>query len=200
MVKYFIIIWLSNNYEIYLSLKMKTNHINNKIMEAKIITRVNNVDIIATSDEQLVPIRPICEALGIDVERQRRKIQEDEDLNSTAALTPAVGADGKEREMLCLPIRYIFGWMFTINPKNVKPEAQEAVRIYRRKCYDALYSHFFGTQKRQIEQNRVEISLLEELADLNQQQQQLKQAINEKRKKLEKLREERLKNEPQLFD
>ena len=103
-------------------------------METKIITRVNNVDIIATSDEQLVPIRPICEALGIDVERQRRKIQEDEDLNSTAALTPAVGADGKEREMLCLPIRYIFGWMFTINPKNVKPEAQEAVRIYRRKC------------------------------------------------------------------
>jgi hypothetical protein len=179
---------------------MKTNHINNKIMETKIITRVNNVDIIATSDEQLVPIRPICEALGIDVERQRRKIQEDEDLNSTAALTPAVGADGKEREMLCLPIRYIFGWMFTINPKNVKPEAQEAVRIYRRKCYDALYSHFFGTQKRQIEQNRVEISLLEELADLNQQQQQLKQTINEKRKKLEKLREERLKNEPQLFD
>lgn len=198
MVKYFIIIWLSNNYKIYLSLKM--NHINNKIMETKIITRVNNVDIIATSDEQLVPIRPICEALGIDVERQRRKIQEDEDLNSTAALTPAVGADGKEREMLCLPIRYIFGWMFTINPKNVKPEAQEAVRIYRRKCYDALYSHFFGTQKRQIEQNRVEISLLEELADLNQQQQQLKQTINEKRKKLEKLREERLKNEPQLFD
>lgn len=200
MVKYFIIIWLSNNYKIYLSLKMKTNRINNKIMETKIITRVNNVDIIATSDEQLVPIRPICEALGIDVERQRRKIQEDEDLNSTAALTPAVGADGKEREMLCLPIRYIFGWMFTINPKNVKPEAQEAVRIYRRKCYDALYSHFFGTQKRQIEQNRVEISLLEELADLNQQQQQLKQTINEKRKKLEKLREERLKNEPQLFD
>jgi antirepressor protein ant len=200
MVKYFIIIWLSNNYKIYLSLKMKTNHMNNKIMETKIITRVNNVDIIATSDEQLVPIRPICEALGIDVERQRRKIQEDEDLNSTAALTPAVGADGKEREMLCLPIRYIFGWMFTINPKNVKPEAQEAVRIYRRKCYDALYSHFFGTQKRQIEQNRVEISLLEELADLNQQQQQLKQTINEKRKKLEKLREERLKNEPQLFD
>ena len=27
-------------------------------METKIITRVNNVDIVATSDEQLVPIRP----------------------------------------------------------------------------------------------------------------------------------------------
>ena len=102
--------------------------------------------------------------------------------------------------MLCLPVRYIFGWLFTINPANVKPEAQEAVRVYRRSCYDALYQHFFGTQKRQLEQNRAEIALLEELADLNQQQQQLKQTIADKRKKLEQLRNERLKNEPQLFD
>lgn len=169
-------------------------------METKTIVRVNNVDIVATSDEQLIPIRPICEALGIDAKVQRQKIQDDEDLSSTGVLSTSVGADGKEREMFCLPIRYIFGWLFTINPKNVKPEAQEAVRAYRRRCYDALYQHFFGTQKRQLEQNRAEISLLEELADLNQQQAQLKQTIAEKRKKLEKLREERLKNEPQLFD
>lgn len=169
-------------------------------METKVITRVNNVDIVATSDEQMVPIRPICEALGIDVENQRKKIQDDEDLSSVAVLSTATGADGKQYEMLCLPIRYVFGWLFTINPKNVKPEAQEAVRAYRRRCYDALYIHFFGSQKRQLEQNQIEISLLEELADLNQQQQQIKQTINEKRRKLEKLREERLKNEPKLFD
>ena len=169
-------------------------------METKTIVRVNNVDIIATSDEQMIAIRPICEALGISVERQRKKIQEDEDLNSVAALRAATGADGKRYEMLCLPVRYIFGWLFTINPANVKPEAQEAVRVYRRSCYDALYHHFFGTQRRQLEQNRQEIALLEELAELNQQQQQLKQTIADKRKKLEKLRDERLKNEPQLFD
>ena len=34
-------------------------------METKIIARVNNVDIVSTSDEQLVAIKPICEALGI---------------------------------------------------------------------------------------------------------------------------------------
>ena len=169
-------------------------------METKTIVRVNNVDIIATSDEQMIAIRPICEALGIDAKVQRQKIQEDEDLNSVGVLSTSTGADGKKYEMLCLPVRYIFGWLFTINPKNVKPEAQEAVRVYRRSCYDALYQHFFGTQKRQLEQNRAEIALLEELADLNQQQQQLKQTIADKRRKLEQLRNERLKNEPQLFD
>ena len=40
-------------------------------METKIIARVNNVDIVSTSDEQMVPIRPICEALGIAYERQK---------------------------------------------------------------------------------------------------------------------------------
>ena len=36
------------------------------------IVRVNNVDIVATSDEQrMVPIKPICEALGIDRKRQQ---------------------------------------------------------------------------------------------------------------------------------
>ena len=34
-------------------------------METKTIVRVNNVDIIATSDEQMIAIRPICEALGL---------------------------------------------------------------------------------------------------------------------------------------
>ena len=125
-------------------------------METKTIVRVNNVDIIATSDEQMIAIRPICEALGIDAKVQRQKIQEDEDLNSVGVLSTSTGADGKKYEMLCLPVRYIFGWLFTINPKNVKPEAQEAVRVYRRSCYDALYQHFFGTQKRQLEQNRAE--------------------------------------------
>lgn len=39
-------------------------------MEEKTIIRVNGVDIVATS-EGLIPIRPICDALGIDYSRQR---------------------------------------------------------------------------------------------------------------------------------
>lgn len=168
-------------------------------METKIIARVNNVDIVSTSDEQLVAIKPICEALGIDYKVQWQKIKDDEDLSSTMVLSTTVGADGKEREMCCLPVEFIYGWLFTINPKNVKPEAQEAVRKYRVLCYRTLYQHFTSNYKRVNEQNKVEIALLEEITELNQQSSQLKQTIAEKRKMLEKLREERLKNEPMLF-
>lgn len=114
-------------------------------METKIITRVNNVDIVATSFEQLVPIRPICDALGIDAKVQRQKIQEDEDLSSTGVLSTSVGADGKEREMLCLPIRYIFGWLFTINPKNVMSDAEAKLKKLR-----SLTMDDYDVERRQL--------------------------------------------------
>jgi len=115
-------------------------------METKNLAKVNEVAIQLVTDNgsKLVPIKPICEALGIDFDSQRKKLNEDDLLNSTTVLSTAVGADGKDREMLCLPLKYVFGWLFTINPKNVKEEAREAVAKYREKCYDVLYDYFAG--------------------------------------------------------
>lgn len=66
-------------------------------MDTKIIARVNNVDILSTSDEQLVAIRPICEALGIDWSSQKQRIERDEILGSTMVMITTVAADGKKR-------------------------------------------------------------------------------------------------------
>lgn len=59
-------------------------------MNTKIIARVNNVDILSTGDEQFVAIRPICEALGVDPEGQRQRIERDEILGPTACMIKAV--------------------------------------------------------------------------------------------------------------
>lgn len=169
-------------------------------METKIITRVNNVDIVATSDEQMVPIRPICEALGIDAEAQRQRIERDEILSSTTCMIKAVANDGKEREMYCIPYMFVFGWFFSIDTSKVNEEARSAVLKYKEECYRALYRHFIGLQKRQLEQNRQEIELLERLADYSLQKEAITKGIADTKRKLEQLRNERLKNEPQLFD
>ena len=126
-------------------------------METKTIVRVNNVDIIATSDEQqLVPIRPICEALGISPEAQRQKIMEHPILASVASPGKATGKDGKQYEMLCLPLEYIFGWLFTISPANVNEEAKEGLVRYQSECYHALFEHF-AARARFVEQKQKEI-------------------------------------------
>lgn len=112
------------------------------------ITKVNNVSIVSLmeSGNNLIPIKPICEALGIAYAPQFSKIKEDEDLSSVVTLRVTTGSDNKQYEMVCLPLEFIFGWLFTINPKNVKPEAQDAVRQYRLQCYRALYEYFTEPQ------------------------------------------------------
>lgn len=125
-------------------------------METKTIVRVNNVDVIATSDEQLIAIRPICEALGISPEAQRQKIMEHPILASVASPGKATGKDGKQYEMLCLPLEYIFGWLFTISPANVNEEAKEGLVRYQGECYHALFEHF-AARSRFVEQKQKEI-------------------------------------------
>lgn len=117
-------------------------------MKTKIvsISKVNNIEIqsVEKDNEYYVPVRPICDALGIDVEGQRQRIERDEILSSVAFMTKATGGDKKEYEMLCLPIKYVFGWLFSIDVNRIRPEAKDVVLAYKMECYDILYDHFFG--------------------------------------------------------
>lgn len=168
-------------------------------METKTIVRVNNVDIIATSDG-LIPIRPICEALGVDYKSQYQKVKNSEELASVVVLSTTTGADGKMYEMVCLPVEYIYGWVFTINPDNVKAEVRDKVLRYKMECYHALYLYFHRSMERMDEQNRQERKSMEIIGKAQAQIDELKKIVNGERRKLDKIRQERLKNEPQLFD
>lgn len=76
-----------------------------------------------------------------------------------------VAADEKEREMLCLLLEYIYGWLFTIDAGLVAESRREAVANYQRECYNALYEHFDGNLRRQVETNRAEIEALQAVND-----------------------------------
>lgn len=167
------------------------------------IGKINGIDIFAIYTETgdiMVPIKPICTALGIDHDSQRQKLNEDDILSSVAVLSTAPGADGKQYEMLSLPLEYIYGWLFTINPKNVAPEAKNSVLKHRRECYHALYRHFFGGTAKQIDANRAEIKQLETINRLLVQEKELKNLIKSSREELAKIRAARLDAEPTLFD
>lgn len=128
----------------------------------KTIAKVNDVSIVMIDNgSKLVPLKPICDALGISWSSQYAKIQNDEFLNSVVVLSETTGQDKKEYLMACIPFMYVFGWLFTINPKNVAPEAQEAVSKYRLECYKVLFKHFtdqsdFLQQKQEALEKQIE--------------------------------------------
>lgn len=117
----------------------------------RLITRINDVDIfLIDNEEKLVPIRPICDALGVDYKSQYQKLKDDETLAPTMALVTKVAADNKMREMVCIPYMYVLGWLFTINPKNVKPEARQEVTRKKIECYKALYYFYEKTYNSKV--------------------------------------------------
>lgn len=170
-------------------------------MENHFITKINGTNIVTVDrdGEVLVPIKPICDALGIEDAAQRVKIQNDDFLAPTGSIIESVAADGKTREMFALPLKFIYGWLATINPGKVAPEAREAVSRYRRECYEVLYDYFQRKACRATEQAQAEATLLAEKLSAEQSIKEYKNQIKGIDAKLAQLQSDRLNPQPTLF-
>jgi len=83
-----------------------------------------------------IALKPICEALGVNYDRALQNVKSDEILFQLYAKQHMVGADFKNREMVSLPERYIYGWIFSLQSKS------EVLIAYKKQCYDILYDYF----------------------------------------------------------
>jgi hypothetical protein len=156
----------------------------------KTIAVINKTKILVVQNgEKLVPIKPICQALGVDFATQKEKIENDEILSSTVGLSPTVAADGKERDMFCIPFKFVFGWLFTINPSNVKEEARETVIQYKLACYEALYQSFTDSQEFLAAKQDLVEKKLEELDEITSNFKNAKSQLYDKKKELTRVRE-----------
>lgn len=72
-------------------------------MDKQVITTINGIEISAVRDENnnfFVPVKPICDAIGVNYESQYAKLKDHEILASTIVLSTMVASDGKQREMV----------------------------------------------------------------------------------------------------
>lgn len=94
-----------------------------------------------------VPLRPICDLLGVDWSAQRQRINRDPVLStvvSSIVVTPPAAESkfANPQEMLCLPLDYLNGWLFGISAARVKDDIRDRLIRYQRDCYRALYEAF----------------------------------------------------------
>ena len=120
------------------------------------------------NDQRYVAIKPVCEILGVDPDSQRQVIQTHPLFASTAVFNPVVAGDGKQREMLCLPLKRFFLWLGGIHPNKVKEEARENVLRYQELISDILYEkfveepEFYKMKSEQKEKLREQLDLIDE--------------------------------------
>lgn len=100
-----------------------------------------------TPEGVFVAVNPICQRLGIDPQKQRKRIAEDAILSEGVcqAVYPSAGG-GQETAGLRLDL--IHGWLFTINEKLIRDDETRArVLTYKRECYGVLFQHFYGSRQ-----------------------------------------------------
>jgi hypothetical protein len=154
-----------------------------------IIKNINSVNILVSNDgNDYMPISPICEALGIDDKSQRDKINEDELYSSVKVLIPLTARDGKDYEMVCMPFEYVMLWMGSINPKNVKPEAQDLVRTVRMEIVKAIAFYYRAYKKFAMEKQAAIEFMLTEYEGYQKDFKDAKKRMEESKKKLNEVR------------
>lgn len=94
-----------------------------------------------------VPLRPICDFLGVDWSGQLQRIRRDpvlaEEVRGVVVTpTPLTNKYSNPQEMACLPLDLLNGWLFGVNASRVRPELRERVIRYQRECYRVLAAAF----------------------------------------------------------
>ncbi|MBD2803716.1 phage antirepressor N-terminal domain-containing protein [Xenorhabdus sp. ZM] len=90
--------------------------------------------------EPYVPMRPIVDGMGLAWQSQLEKIKQR--FKSTVTEIVIVAADGKKRNMACLALRKLAGWLATISPNKVKASIRDKVIRYQEECDDVLYEYW----------------------------------------------------------
>lgn len=124
-------------------------NVGEEIVMSNISTAVSNVIpfrsakllLVEKNGEPFVPMKPVVEGMGLDWKTQFRKLQSGRFI-STMVMMTMVADDGKNRNMSCLPLRKLPGWLMSIHASKVREELREGVIAYQNECDDVLWSHW----------------------------------------------------------
>lgn len=150
------------------------------------IVKFQETELLAVLDENGTPfiaVKPICEAIGLSVDAALRAIRSDEILKDVHTLQYVRDSKNKQNNMLCLPIEYLSGWLFSIETNRVKPEIREKLVAYKKECFAVLFNHFYGSTKK-IKDN------LQRRYEIRNRMKELNKAINENMKEHKQLEKE----------
>lgn len=111
--------------------------------------------------EIYVALRPIIESLGLDWSAQYRRINRDPVLSeeikmiSVAVTATEIRQRGEgAREHICLPKKFISGFLFGINANRVREELRESVIRWQREAHLILDAAFTGDTESAMEAMR----------------------------------------------
>jgi hypothetical protein len=103
------------------------------------------VEAIQRDGDVWIPLRRVCENLGVDIDSQRKRLSDaDRSPWATTVIMTVVAADGKNREAFCLHLDVVPMWLATIDVSRVRESVRPKLLAYQKECARVLRDHFFG--------------------------------------------------------
>ncbi|HAN8387217.1 TPA: phage antirepressor Ant [Escherichia coli] len=93
-----------------------------------------------TAGVAYVAMKPIVENLGMSWSTQQTKLMKQISKFNCVHMN-MVAADGKLRKLLCLPLKKLNGWLFSINPEKVRADIRDKLIQYQEECFTVLHDY-----------------------------------------------------------
>ncbi|HCL9185293.1 TPA: phage antirepressor Ant [Escherichia coli] len=94
-----------------------------------------------TAGVAYVAMKPIVENLGMSWSTQQTKLMKQISKFNCVHMN-MVAADGKLRKLLCLPLKKLNGWLFSINTEKVRADIRDKLIQYQEECFTVLHDYW----------------------------------------------------------
>lgn len=99
--------------------------------------------VIDRAGKPYVAMRPIVEGMDITWPPQFKKLtDEPERWGTVTIMVTGQSADGKERDMVCIPLKKLTAWLMTLQPSRLDEVVAAKVLIYQNECDDMLWDYW----------------------------------------------------------
>lgn len=106
-------------------------------LQLEIQGRTFNANVLEDEGRKWVAITPICNAVGVESAKQAAKLKRNPQFNPRHMVGGS--QDGKQRDMLCIPLEEVAMWLCGINANKVRPEIRDALISFQKWCQLKLF-------------------------------------------------------------
>lgn len=92
-------------------------------------------------DEVYIPLRNLCEKLGLEWKNEHRRITNDPILGKAVIKMMTAFSNGQEQ--LLMPLPFLPGWLFKINLNRISDDVRPTLELIQRESYEAIYLYWF---------------------------------------------------------
>lgn len=107
---------------------------------AEVMFKGDTLTTIQNKGTEYVAMKPVVEAIGLNWGSQSVKLNKNREKFGCCDI--AIPSNGGIQQTLCIPLRKLNGWLFSINPSKVKAAIRDKLIAYQEECFATLHDYW----------------------------------------------------------